>query len=569
MNDLIIELIDEAGTIKELEESEKNIQRRAELVAKFTSILKQTSEINIDDIRGTAGETLLQKLCDETLSNYIEILFDDGTPETNSRRANAVGFEGDSDYPILKATSNGDANTLKLLIAHGADITKAITHQNETVLHCLLEKGNDDTKVIESQQECLNILLGKNKFEDEIERKRYDQICQIVNKRDKYGNTAMYYASHKWPADIVLALLKHGAKLSMNKDNDSVIRSISPDTLEEFLNNDCLKTNFQKKLEETAIEKDIHIGHSELEITFDYSFLKPSSETFVNMKKYETSQTGSDLCCCNPTDKVFGEEYVPCEGKDNDIEAVPVQANSPQALRSEDTSEVGQDELLAECEPLWHLSQSKEHCRLLKHPVIASFLALKWIRIRQYYNRNLRFYAFFVFILTRHILYGMDNDQGRGQTTCNQQSHWFYFFNAIFILAMILFTIHDMWLDREEKMSGKDGNTIYARILFKSAFLLAIVAICIAGLYFSQVFWWTLVILIILLSVRELFQFVVSIPRYVESIENWMEIALITAVFSILFNGDNNIQRQSAAFAIILSWIELIILVGKHPASSR
>lgn len=37
---------------------------------------------------------------------------------------------------------------------------------------------------------------------------------------------------------------------------------------------------------------------------------------------------------------------------------------------------------LPETETLWYLSQSKIHRHLLKHPVITSFLWLKWTRIR-------------------------------------------------------------------------------------------------------------------------------------------------------------------------------------------
>ena len=48
---------------------------------------------------------------------------------------------------------------------------------------------------------------------------------------------------------------------------------------------------------------------------------------------------------------------------------------------------------LPETESLWYMSQSKPHRRLLNHPVIASFLWLKWQRIRGYFNRNLRLVA--------------------------------------------------------------------------------------------------------------------------------------------------------------------------------
>ena len=47
---------------------------------------------------------------------------------------------------------------------------------------------------------------------------------------------------------------------------------------------------------------------------------------------------------------------------------------------------------------------------LLKHPVVALFLAMKWRRMGTAYNRNLYFYTAFVAFLTGYIfsLYGGD-----------------------------------------------------------------------------------------------------------------------------------------------------------------
>jgi hypothetical protein len=58
---------------------------------------------------------------------------------------------------------------------------------------------------------------------------------------------------------------------------------------------------------------------------------------------------------------------------------------------------------LPETESLWYMGQSKNHRHLLKHPVVTSFLWLKWQKIRGYFNRNLRFYFLFVTTLTWYI----------------------------------------------------------------------------------------------------------------------------------------------------------------------
>ena len=45
---------------------------------------------------------------------------------------------------------------------------------------------------------------------------------------------------------------------------------------------------------------------------------------------------------------------------------------------------------LPETQSLWYMAQSREHRHLLKHPVVTSFLHIKWDRIRRHFNFNLR-----------------------------------------------------------------------------------------------------------------------------------------------------------------------------------
>ena len=59
---------------------------------------------------------------------------------------------------------------------------------------------------------------------------------------------------------------------------------------------------------------------------------------------------------------------------------------------------------LPEAEPLWHMSQSMDHRPLLAHPVITSFLCLKWRRIRPYFYTNLFLYSLFLVCLTSYLL---------------------------------------------------------------------------------------------------------------------------------------------------------------------
>merc|ERR1711892_332463 len=60
---------------------------------------------------------------------------------------------------------------------------------------------------------------------------------------------------------------------------------------------------------------------------------------------------------------------------------------------------------LPETEPLWYMSQIKEHRYLLSHPTITSFLWMKWRKLRPYFYLNVLFYLIFVALLTAYVLH--------------------------------------------------------------------------------------------------------------------------------------------------------------------
>ena len=96
----------------------------------------------------------------------------------------------------------------------------------------------------------------------------------------------------------------------------------------------------------------------------------------------------------------------------------------------------------------------------------------------------------------------------------------------------------------------------------------------------SQSLWLALLICTALLAIREFFQVAVSLRRYLLSPENWIELTTILCICVILFMPDTGSRpeyaeeskmpkRHLSAIAIVLSWAELITLVGKHPKLSR
>ena len=118
-------------------------------------------------------------------------------------------------------------------------------------------------------------------------------------------------------------------------------------------------------------------------------------------------------------------------------------------------------------------------------------------------------------------------------------------------------------------------------IKFIFHFLGLVLILCFA----SQSLWLALLICTALLAIREFFQVAVSLRRYLLSPENWIELTTILCICVILFMPDTDfrssnawreyaeeskmLKRHLSAIAIVLSWAELITLVGKHPKLSR
>ena len=571
-------IVDEAGLTAD--ETEK-----AALLEKFQSITLQldVKEINASQ---TTGKTLLQKVCEEELPDFAKVLLEQCLADPN------LSSENTKMSPVLIAANRGDTQTLKVLLEHNANVANAIkVGTDETILHLILKKDSNDPAQIEKWHNCLLFLIGETAHEnDNLAQRIHQEVCMIVNKRDILSNTALHYATQRWSSSIVRALLEHGANIGMkNKFNDVPIQSISPETMEEFLDEHCLRSNYNTKKKHEFLD----IGHSALEITFDYSFLAPSNEDLPFDIQQRTNTQNRN--CKNAVDDEESQEQLAPNG-------IPGQTDEAKYV-------------LPETDSLWLMAQSKEHRHLLKHPVITSFLWLKWARIRRYFNRNLRFYLLFVFVLTWYIFYGLDGARktnGLSMTYINSQNtsafspaekqltNFFYGAYIFFVTIMIIFILRDWRTDiidicnadkvkhsmenNRKPMSNAvdsipdDGCRAPAeevlRVILSNWVEVALIIFMVVLIIVKEHFLWlAMLILLSILVIREGFQLTISLRRYILSPENWIEVSMIILISILLFLEDNttgiDIKRHMAAFAIVLSWAELITLVGKHPKLSR
>ncbi|XP_028177403.1 transient receptor potential cation channel protein painless [Ostrinia furnacalis] len=283
---------------------------------------------------------------------------------------------------------------------------------------------------------------------------KHPKININVNYPDLKDNTALHYAARNGDSDTVLELLRNGACIGLrNKFNEPPLADINAKTLETYLD-ECITTNGERPSDD------------DYEIHLKYSFLVYPNNSLEN----ELSK--------------------------------PLMDNANNNIKEYDAI------LAPETDALLYMTRNDELKQLLKHPVITSFLYLKWQRISCLFFANITFYSLFWLCLILYIIlgYGIENKQSIS--------------NSIEILNAV--------------------THVGAIIGF------------------------------IMLIIRELFQLIVSPSKYLQSIENWMEIALIfvTAWIVCYDSAAASTKQQLSAIAILLSSAELVLLIGQFPTLS-
>lgn len=157
---------------------------------------------------------------------------------------------------------------------------------------------------------------------------------------------------------------------------------------------------------------------------------------------------------------------------------------------------------ITETYPLMCISKDSHLKRLLAHPVLSSLIHLKWLKIKKYYYIKLIFYLLFLVSQTTYILLVF-------RPISNDASESIRYLWFITLLFIIVFTVHEL----------------FQLILFPKAFFF--------------------------------------------SLENWQEISIIILTFCLLFEyvsiGFTKIKLSIAVFVILISWNELICILGRHP----
>jgi ankyrin repeat protein len=177
-----------------------------------------------------------------------------------------------------------------------------------------------------------------------------------------------------------------------------------------------------------------------------------------------------------------------------------------------------------------HIYKNKYHKVLLRHPVLLTFLSLKWTQIKFIFLLDLVIYGTFVLFLTAYILSSKSlHRQVTGIVVNNTTSP---------------LNFNDSYATPGMNDVTWNNN--------------------------SSLFWYPLFFFLVLISMKETFQLFVYGWTHIRSLETWLSILLIiiTSISCSNLLESTEEKLHFFAVAILLGWLELLLLSGRLPLLS-
>jgi len=347
----------------------------------------------------------------------------------------------------------------------------ATLHRLEDIVQLLLESGANPNAITELEKRP-PILIACINYDHQIMKLLLSSATHNnlnVNVRDAKGNTPLHYVSKTEHLDCVVDLMRCGADIKCkNIFNKSPLPANS---VKKFLDK-SLKTNGTPP------------DNEEYKIIFDYSVL-------VAHKEKGTQPNLPQEC----------EQLLT-----HDHESGVRNVQFPEKLKPE----MGF---------LFYMSKSNEHKKLIQHPIITSFLHMKWQCVKSYFYFNIFMYSIFAILLNAYILLNIGNNAMNGS---------------------------------ESGITSNDTKSSQSNLTS-------------TGLHAAWI-WIPILFFLLYFTVRELLQLVLSPKVYFTNYENLLDISLIFFSSHILFSSEW--QESFVVITIILSWTELILLTGRFPELS-
>ena len=434
----------------------------------FPDLLKSIDFSAIEKIKRFFEEDLYEAMKDRNYNQFKNILEEINEKESSSKSMILEEDVGESTL-LNYACSHALYEFVELLLKEGADVTHADEGPKLTPL--LFAAQNGYYKVMEYLTEHMkkHSLLKKSSLKC-ADRKGETALHKITKKEHKATDEGVDYLRC---LQIMLNLKNY----------------LDIDALDEFNNTPlhfavlCDDQTFVKYL----LINGAHLGIKNIYGTLAITRIQPTvlEDVLNDCVKYKNNIT------------------------DRDFEIILQYSMLAPATLSEKP----------ETDCLKFLSGSKPHRHLLRHPIIDTFLFLKWQRIRHYYFINLAMYSIFLALLTTYIL--------------------------LFFGIVTESTIGAMANSTSPYNTSGFIDSMGARVLLQVLIV---------------IFW-------IYGALREIVQFIVSWKAYIRNFENWLEVAILLMTIFTIFLPVPYISRQSlSAWLILFSWVEFILILGRYPS---
>ena len=460
-------------------------------------------------------------------------------------------------------------------------------------------------------KKCLDVLLDMDKFESREDDKRWEndhqtnyprQIESIVNDKDMDGNTALHYAVSNWPEEFVEMLLALGASASIrNKDGDIPLSQIRHATLKNFMDKECIKVKgFDQrddKIEEDSEDEEsygkktqtynqyfkMNIGlcgkDDSNKMKFDYAFLAPSG----GKRRHEPASSLSS--------------------SDDDIPNQAYYLPQTRSVRNR-----------PEMDLLWEMGRSEEHRSLLAHPVIDSFLWMKWQLITNYFHRTVRLHFLFLYCVTWYLLLHFGGHNWNSILEWKNETHWVnitsskifcrdvesefddfglndetnqkanlsqrvtYIMFLVVVAAQIFMMIRDFMSERFD--SNVQNHVVSLWMDLFNITLSIVILLCGRKMLFL-----VLTTLLLFYLGVELLEIIATKGTYFKEISNYVDLAMLGLIMVVLYVPQRliwnpkifsifddtpedemlrcGVKRSIAAIVIVLVWTRFLMLVSK------
>lgn len=407
--------------------------------------------------------------------------------------------------PIHLAADLGLNDCLKILLdSEGSDpnIRICIREKESTALHLAADEGNS---------ECVKLLLAKG------------ADAKLKNHR---GFTALHLAARTSSFDCVRELLESGRAEPNAEDFDQ----------RTPLHAAVGKSDSAIAILNLLIAKNANVNHKDV-----YGFtalhlaaldgLAQCVELLIYHGADVTTKSKKGTSALNVITRKTPASLAMINHK---LDAAITMHQSQESSTREIELELDFRQLLQHCHPreISYLNTFVDEGQkeFLEHPLCSAFLYIKWGKIRKYYIARLVFCFITILFLTLYVLTALAHSCYNGSKDMNE-------------------TLKDQELCQKQSILGD--------LLRKNPFVI-------------EMQWWVLVVIIIFEIFRKLYGLTgyTSVRLYLSQVENIIEWFVIMSVFlcSYVFSGRTEIwQNHVAAFAVLLGWTNLMLMIGQLP----